>query len=519
MSAAQNHNIVATFLKAASDDPQGVALVQDDATISYAQLRDNVTATAAYYQSRGIGKGDMVLVFVPMSLPLYRVVLALFYIGACPVFLDEWVSIGRLKECLKVVDCKALIAKPAYLFLSLFIGPMRRIPVKIAAGRDVPMPAAPPSVSDVSGEDTALVTFTTGSTGIPKAANRTHDYLYAQLHALSPLLSGVASPCVTLLPIVVLLHLAAGKTAILPPKRFKALKPRSIAHLANAIASSSARGLIASPAIVSMLVNHAHSSADRRLHAALGSIKSVITGGGPVYPSLAGQLTDCFPAATITAVYGSTEAEPISHIDAAELGEVSLETLLAKGLPVGLPDRAAEVAILALDAEPPHISTEKTLGQYLVPIGTPGEVIVAGNHVLKHYINNPAAEAQTKLLADGKVWHRTGDVGMLDAEGSLYLLGRCNQLFTWRRQSYHPAIITYALQALAGVGSAALLLQGSTPVLILEEQDRKHLPQVTSALPRVGLAGATVRFIRKIPKDPRHQTKVDYAKLKASLRM
>src|SRR5689334_23366868 len=121
MSALPSHNIIATFLTAAAEHPDTAALVQDGASLTYMQLHDEVIATAVYYRSKGIGRGDMVLVFVPMSLPLYRVVLALFYIGACPVFLDEWVSIARLKECLKVVKCKALIAKPAYLFLSYFI--------------------------------------------------------------------------------------------------------------------------------------------------------------------------------------------------------------------------------------------------------------------------------------------------------------------------------------------------------------------------------------------------------------
>lgn len=510
MQAAAN-NIVAAFLDAAARNPDGVALMQDGEAMTYGELRAAVENTAARLQVRGIVQGDRVLLFVPMSLALYRTVLALFYIGACPVFLDEWVSIARLKACLEVAPCKALIAQRGFLLLSWFVGPTRRIPLRIAASAGPERAAANyvPACAMVGSEDTALVTFTTGSTGTPKAADRTHAYLYAQLAALRPLLSGVASPCMTLLPIVVLLHLAEGKTAVLPPKKFKAKKAGTYPLLAAAIAKAKPCALIASPAILDRLIAAAGQGSD------LSQIASVITGGGPVYPHLAQRMAKAFPGAAITAVYGSTEAEPIAHISATEVAETTLEMMLAKGLPLGMPDDIAKVAILDMHASSADIVNEETLTARLMPAGAPGEIIVAGPHVLRHYINNPEAERETKLRVGNKLWHRTGDCGVLDADGRLYLRGRCKEGIEWNGQRHDPTIVAYALRELAGVTEAFLLTVAGRPMLVLERTDMKT--NIAPALERLNLAGIGMRYVDKLPKDPRHQTKVDVEKLRQIL--
>ncbi len=509
------HNIIYTFIQTAGRAPGHTALVQDGQTVTYAELLSGIRATARHYLARGIGKGDKVLVFVPMSIGLYRVVLALLYIGACPVFLDEWVSLPRLKACLNTVPCKAIVAPRWMLLLAWFIAPLRHIPIRLrpdSISRDKDDIAFSPA--EVKGIDTALVTFTTGSTGTPKAADRTHAYLAAQLQALSPLLGSVRSPCLTLLPIVVLLHLATGKTAILPPRRFKARKPGTIGHLAATIHSNQPQSLIASPALVAVLTDRP----DRELKAAFDTITSVLTGGGPVYPDLAQSMLEAFPNAAITAVYGSTEAEPISHIPAEVLALATPETLLTKGLPLGHTDPAAEVAILNLEARPElwksESDREDNFRRSLNAPGVAGEIIVAGPHVLRHYINNPAAEAQTKLYAGVKVWHRTGDCGLLDPNGQLYLLGRCQERLHWNGHDHHPAMIAYALRIQAGVSGSALLFHKGKPLLVLEKKDRHARSGVEDCLAHLGLKSADILFIKKIPKDPRHQTKMDYEQLR-----
>lgn len=75
-------NIVQLFLTAAAKYPNRMAIIEDKDKITYAGLAKEVRQTAAYFKEKGIKKGDRVLVFVPMSTDLYRVVLSLYYIGA-----------------------------------------------------------------------------------------------------------------------------------------------------------------------------------------------------------------------------------------------------------------------------------------------------------------------------------------------------------------------------------------------------------------------------------------------------
>ncbi|MGL5891956.1 MAG: AMP-binding protein, partial [Bacteroidia bacterium] len=83
-------NITRHFFEAAEKHPENPAIIDRDGTVlSFGELAGEVKKAAAYYRSKGIGRGDRVLVFVPMSIPLYRCVLALFHIGAVAVFLDE----------------------------------------------------------------------------------------------------------------------------------------------------------------------------------------------------------------------------------------------------------------------------------------------------------------------------------------------------------------------------------------------------------------------------------------------
>ena len=56
--------------------------------------------------------------------------------------------------------------------------------------------------------------------------------------------------------------------------------------------------------------------------------------------------------------------------------------------------------------------------------GQAGEIVVSGPHVLKGYLRGEG-DRETKFKVDGETWHRTGDAGCVDQEGSLWLLGRC----------------------------------------------------------------------------------------------
>ena len=176
-------NIVELFLNAATEYPDNIAIIEKNKQISYRQLARSVKETTAFFRKKGIKSGDRVLVFVPMSIDLYRIVLALFHIGATAVFLDEWVSRKRMELCCRLADCRAFIGIwKARIYGRFFSKELKKIPIRL--GTRFQKSSSLEEPENVSLDHTALITFTTGSTGTPKAARRTHGFLKEQFDAL-----------------------------------------------------------------------------------------------------------------------------------------------------------------------------------------------------------------------------------------------------------------------------------------------------------------------------------------------
>jgi acyl-CoA synthetase (AMP-forming)/AMP-acid ligase II len=504
----EDENIISIFLQAASLWPNNTALIHDQQNITYANLLQDVQRVAQKLQLKGIGKGDKVLVAVPMSIDLYRVVLAMLYIGAVPVFLDAWVGRKRMAECMATVHCKALVAGTKILWLAWLFKSLRTIPVRVSPHRLQTSEDRLLKRIPTSGEDTALVTFTTGSTGIPKAARRTHSSLRAQLEALRPLLPQGQDTSFTMLPIVVLINIGMGKTTVLPPANYKMKKPASINYLHAGLLANKVSTLIVSPSVMQLLSNESP----------LPNVNNIITGGGPVYPAMAQKVAGTYRTAKATVVYGSTEAEPISHAELDLVAQASDRTLATLGLPVGKPDRASTVSIIRITDTPIIPVDEGDWAQHLLPPGEVGEIIVSGPHVLREYIDNEPAVARNKIKVNNIVWHRTGDAGLLDEHGQLYLRGRCNEVFDWKGEAHYPMIASCRLCAITGLQDAAITMWQNVPVLIIPEQTSVSDSDLKKALSIISLPEARIVRVSHIPKDPRHLTKVDWDKLHKMLR-
>lgn len=499
-------NIINLFLQTAQAYPERVAFIHEGTAITFGELLNDVQHTAGLYIQKGIVPGNKVLVFVPMSIDLYRIVLALFYIGACPVFLDEWVSFSRLKKCLETAPCTSVIAGRKLLLLSYFAQPLRKIRLKLYAGakyRDAPQTRP----YDAHDDETALVTFTTGTTGTPKAANRTHGFLYAQYHALRPLLDRELVSFVSL-PVVVLANLGLGKTTVLPPARFSAGKKDTYKNLVGYLHDNMVEEIISSPSVCLQIATMLRDNSVKL------SMAHILTGGGAVFPADAETLLHAFPGAEVTVVYGSTEAEPVCHIAAESLAAVTPETLKSYGLPVGRPVKCSVIPYREGIIEfPPQAPIE----ELALPEGKDGEIIVAGPHVLKGYINNPEAERRYKLRVKNEIWHRTGDAGMMK-DGLLYFLGPCSEIINYNGVTYYPVITGYMFCGMTGATRAALLMHDGNPLLIVQSPAKIKDDILQNVLAFVQLPDAAIKYVQKIPLDKRHRTKIDYDRLRTMIR-
>jgi acyl-CoA synthetase (AMP-forming)/AMP-acid ligase II len=502
-------NTVDLFYNQARQSPDKVALIFRDKKLTFGDLEKSVTATAAYFLGKGIRKGDRVMVFVPMSDDLYRTVLALFRIGAVAVFLDEWVGLKRLNACCRLAACSALIGTPKGRVLAWLVPGLRQISLHLGLGYD--KISAVPNFPETARDDIALITFTTGSTGTPKAAIRTHGLLDEQFRALVPLINPREGDiCMPVLPIVLLINLGAGITSVIA--EYKASKPGSLdpARVVAQIREYQVNTVIASPFFVKKMAGYLLAEGVR-----FNELKKILTGGAPVFPAEARTYTEAFPNADIRIVYGSTEAEPISSIVAGSLASQADASF--RGLRVGHPERCVSMKIISITDQEIMAADIGELEKQKVALGEIGEIIVSGKHVLRAYLHNPEALKRNKIFVGETCWHRTGDSGYLDENGDLFLTGRCNSLITIQDKMLSPFVYENHLQALDSVEIGTIMLWNGRLTAVVELKGNAPREPVRQAIGLLPEAIADIVFIRKIPRDPRHNSKIDYEKLGAIL--
>jgi acyl-CoA synthetase (AMP-forming)/AMP-acid ligase II len=493
------NNIVDFFFSVAADYPDNVAIVQKNKQISYNKLAVEVEQTAAYFTKKGISKGDRVLVFMPMGIDLYRIVLALFSIGATAVFLDEWVSKKRMELCCEIADCKGFIGVPKARLFAFFSKELRRIPIKLSPRRK---DADQLTAIKVNYEDTALITFTTGSTGRPKAADRTHGFLKEQFDALldeiQPKVDDVDMP---VLPIVLFMNLGVGCTSVVAD--FKMSKPEKmdVEGIADQIKKTGVNRITASPYFISRLTEKPNEIAPQ--------IEKIFTGGAPVFPGQAEVYNNAFPNTEFHVVYGSTEAEPISSILVENLIERKEE--LQHGLPVGEVFHKTDLRIIQINESNIPSASLNAFKDMCVGEGETGEIVVSGPHVLKKYFNNEAAFKANKIIVGETVWHRTGDSGSMKG-GQLYLTGRCKQLIQKEGRLISPFIIENQLMEIDGVEMGTMLEMNEKLLLVIESI--RSQSEIRSAVAHLSFDEL---IITKIPRDPRHNSKIDYERLRLNL--
>lgn len=503
-------NVVQLFYKAVNQYPTHTAIVSGNERISYTELYRQVQVAAKALSEAGLRRGDRVLVFVPMGIPLYRTVLALFHIGATAVFLDEWVSRSRLEVCCRMADCRGFVGVFKARLYAWFSPSLRRVPIRL--GTSLPRTSNDTSIpmAMVDPDEVALITFTTGSTGIPKAAKRTHRFLHAQFQALIDTLSPQAWEVdVTILPIVLLLNLGVGATSVIVPYKAGKTSSRDIPNLWRQLARHAVSRITASPYFVTLLAEYALETGHT-----LPGLKRIVTGGAPVFPDEAKQYRQAFPATDQEIVYGSTEAEPISSVTTEALIAAGR---LTGGLLVGEVYRGCEVRLIPIRDEVISCDNEEAFEALTVAQGEIGEIVVAGDHVLNAYFNNEVALRRNKIFIGEKCWHRTGDSGYIGMDGRLYLTGRCSALIYFEGSMLSPFICEYWMRSVPGVRCGTLIQTDGRLVAAIETLPRADQKSIARALYRLDLPAFRIQWMPQIPRDPRHRSKIDYELLRQQL--
>lgn len=469
-------NLIATFLGEAERRAAQTAIIDGRGrAITFGDIAARSAALAGAWQSRGIGRGDRVILAMPLGIGLYVALAALWRLGAVVVFPEPAMGLVGLRHGARATAPKAFLASGWYRALGVVLPELRRVPLRLTPND---APGAPVAPQDVGEEHPALISFTSGSTGAPKAIARSHGFLAAQNAAVARLLRPRREDEVDLVafPVFVIANLGLGVTSVLPGWNLKRHDTADAAAIARQIERHHVtRGLLP-PSVCARLTQLAR----------MPALTAIFTGGGPVFPDLMLKLAAQLPDADIVAVYGSTEAEPITHLHVRDIGAEDWEAMrTGAGLLAGTP--IPEIQLWLDD----------------------GEIVVTGDHVNKGYLDS-RQDSANKVWADGRIWHRTGDAGRIDGKGRLWLLGRHEQ----RIGPLYPFAVEVAARTWPGARAAALARVDGRAVLAIEG-DRSCEAEWRRRAATLG--DVAVTWIDAVPLDRRHRSKVDYARLAAKL--
>ncbi len=511
-------NITTRLRDTAARVPERPALVMPDGELlCFGSLWDRVCRVSTGLQAAGLRPGDRMVVMIPMSLDLYTILLAIIKTGAVAVFVDPWMPMRRIAQFAAFAAPAGFAGVGRSHLLRLLAPGLRALPVTVTTGRRAgPFPArrtlaelcrsAPdPHIWQPDSADApALITFTSGSSGIPKGANRTHGFLAAQHAALCQEYRYEASDIdMPMFPVFALRNLADGIPSVIPDMDFRHVAAVNGTTILRQIKRHGVTTCTASPPFVDRLAGAISASGPAP------TLRRILTGGAPVPDAMLRLWQAILPGTAVTVVYGSTEAEPVASMSLHERLAVSGE-----GTCAGVPVDSVQARIIRIARGPVTFTSWEALAPDATRIG---ELVVAGPHICRDYFRNPEAVAGNKITdAEGVIWHRMGDTGYLDDAGRFWLTGRVHSTILCKGEPLHAQLIE---------AQVARLTPGATRIAALEHDERlvivvqgPAIPGLRQRLRADGIPADTVIFTRKpLPLDPRHQSKLDYSALRHHL--
>lgn len=511
----------AALLPIAVDDtePDEIAIVElanAAGQITRGALAQRVADVAAALDSRGVKPGQRVAVLVPPGIDLTTIAYAVWRLGAIVVVADAGLGLTRLGAALRGASPDHVIGiRKALALTTATRVPGQRIAadpdeVKSLIAKSASIPDLP--AAQTAPNDDAALLFTSGATGPPKAVAYTRAQLSSQIGLLRDTFGlHRGERFVAAFAPFALYGPALGLTSVVPDMDVTAPHTLTAQSLGEAVQAIDATVVFASPAALRNVV----ATADQISADAADSLRGprlVLSAGAPVPTELLRKVKRLLPNAVTHTPYGMTEALPVATVDPTTV-EIYDED--GAGVCVGSPLAGVEVAISALDRP----NTELVTTAHVV-----GDIVVRAAHVKQRYDRQWAVQ---RASAQPEGWHRTGDVGHLDARGRLWVEGRSVHVIHTADGPITPYPLENRLSGLTDLEAAAVVGIGPTGtqqiVVVAVPQQRISPRSNPIAIPAlaaqvraaVGAPVAAVLVKNWLPVDIRHASKVDRTALAA----
>ncbi|MDP9429528.1 MAG: 4-coumarate--CoA ligase family protein [Actinomycetota bacterium] len=443
-------------LAAGRNRPDAPALIDGlkGDVITHGQLAAYVDRVAAALYARGLRKGDVVAVFSPNT-PWFPVV---FHgIAAAGCVMSPINSLYTPDEiAFQLRDSSAKILVTVSPFLERAMAAVEKSPVDEVVVMDgaeghaslldlLSTDAPSPQVDIDPANDLVTLPYSSGTTGLPKGVMLTHRNLVANVAQCRPLIAlSEDERIIAVLPffhiygLTVLMNqgLAWGGAVVTLPRFDLEDFLRTIQD------QKITRAFVAPPIVLALAKHPLVDSYD------LSSLTAILSGAAPLDESLALAAEQrlrkgAASGVTVAQGYGMTELSPVSHTtpDPGCEPPGAAEGSVPKGS-VGFAVPNSECRLV-----------DPATGEDAGP-GERGELWVRGPNVMKGYLNNPAATAET-IDADG--WLHTGDVAIVDDNGCYTVVDRVKELIKYKGYQVAPAELEAVLIGHPEIADAAVI--------------------------------------------------------------
>jgi len=417
----------------AADRPEAVYALSADGTqqLRFGDVLQGCQHLQAAWQHLGLQAGDTVSLVLPNGLQTLRLLLGGLYAGLVVNPVNLLSQPEQMRYVLEHSDCKLVLAAPdwAERVQAILDSLPRRVALVVLApdgdanalvcafGAALTAAEHPPAWPAPQPEATALLMYTSGTTGVPKGVMLTQANLAANAHAIST--EHGLGPQDRVLAVLPLFHINAFAVTMLAPLAHGgslAMPPR----FSSAQFWAEATGLHCTwinvvPTMISYLLEGAAPSRH-----ALQGIRFCRSASSALAPDHHRAFEAKFGIGIIETM-GLTETVAPSFSN-------PLDPALRK---VGSVGRASGGEARVVDA-----------ALQPVPDGTTGEIVIRGPHVMRGYYKNDAATAAA-FTPDG--WMRTGDLGHRDGDGFFFVTGRIKELIIKGGENIAPREIDEAV--------------------------------------------------------------------------
>ena len=420
-----------TLGRQAREQPGSLAIVDGLHRLTYVQLHEMACLVADRLRKRGISPGDRVAMLLQNSPQAVALIYGTWLAGGVIVPLNPQARGHEVRALSEHSGARILVYEPAYRDIDVITGVDQSngtaavLIADLISGGD--SENRPPAA--LNADDLAMLLYTSGTTGRPKAVMLSHGNISANTAAIISYLELTHEDRVlSVLPFnysygssVLHTHLAVGATIVLE-------KNLVFPHvIAETMVRERITGFPGVPSTFALLLSRVDLAGMR-----LDSLRYVTQAGAAMSTTLADKLRGALPQTQIFIMYGQTEAT-------ARLSYVPPNRLDDKPGSAGLPVPGVEIEIR--DEQGCTLKTRDI-----------GNVWARGPNVMQGYWHDEAATRE--VLIDG--WLKTGDIGYLDDEGFLFLVGRRSDIIKTGAHRVHPGEIEEVIAGLTGVSEAAV---------------------------------------------------------------